>query len=180
MRRIIIFVCLLFITASISLTGCKKASISEKTSAIGFQTSTEHKETLSLHRNSNFEKQTLKEESDTETTDYYLEEFDVFVGKKGSDHPKKRLIGSNQSLVIYILTDESGSYREDHENDWENQEFNGDADFVFYMYDCINSDNRAYFYDYNSGILGYDKTKKLSDNQRVELNNVIDNVFNNM
>lgn len=176
----IILVCLLSIIVSISLTGYIINAKNKKTSAIDFQTSTEYRKTLSLHRNSDEEKLTLDEEGNkVNTTDYILEEFDVYCEKVGSVSSKKRFIGKNQDFVIFLLTDSCGRYREDYENNWGKIQFKRKPDYIFYIYDCVNGDNRGYFYDYESGIIGNDKTKKLPDDQRVGLNNTIDNVFNN-
>lgn len=101
------------------------------------------------------------------------EEYHIYLLKNLKGEEKDLLVGERQSAVIGRLTT-NGKYKEDSDIDWIAAPFPGSKEYIIYVYNLSESqDHRGFFYDSKQGIIGNNKYKRFSENEKKEFNDLL-------
>ncbi len=107
------------------------------------------------------------------TTAWFNSEYSIYVEKDGK---KIKASGSTQTFLINLLSDENGKFKEDGKS-WSSNAFSGNKDYTVSICDLSTSDNRTYYYDSVTGIIGNSKTYTLTSDEKQQMDKILGEAF---
>ncbi len=107
------------------------------------------------------------------TTAWFNSEYSIYVEKDGK---KTKASGSTQTFLINLLSDENGKFKEDGKS-WSSNAFSGNKDYTISICDLSSSDNRTYYYDSATGVIGNSKTYTLTSDEKQQMDKILGEAF---